>query len=72
MSNYSWTKLGELGLKRRQFNPADAKDLKELSFFKKHGTWKDGCPFFIEWPFNDVVSMCQSKYTDYMLSKLTK
>ena len=72
MNSYSWTKLSEHGVKRRQFNPADTKDLKELSYFRKHNSWKNGCPFFIEWPFHDVVSMCQSKYTDHMLGRLSK
>jgi hypothetical protein len=72
MPGYTWNQLSENANKRRRFNPADTKDLKELSYFKKHGTWKSGCPFYIEWPFNDVVSMCYSKYTDFMLAKLTK
>ena len=65
-----WTKLNDYTNNRRKFNPANAEDLKALGFFKKHGHWENSCPFHLEWPFQDIVTMCQSKYTDYMLSKL--
>jgi len=65
-----WTLLSDYVNHRTKFNPADTDHLKELGYFKKHGTWKNGCPFHLEWPFQDVVTMCQNKYTDYMLTKL--
>ena len=67
-----WTLLNNIGAKRRIFNPKDIADLKELSYFKKHYSWKNGCPFILEWPYQDIVSMCHNKYTDFMLGKLTK
>jgi hypothetical protein len=65
-----WTLLSDYANRRKRFDPSDMSDLKELGYFKKHGNWKSGCPFHLEWPFQDVVTMCQSKYTDHMLSKL--
>jgi hypothetical protein len=72
MNSYDWNNLSEFTTKRRRFDPSNPKDLKELSFFKKNGKWKDGCPFFIEWPFKDVVTMCQERYTTHMLGRLKK
>ena len=70
MSVDSWSILNDFALRRRKFNPESRIDLKELSYFKKNNKWQNGCPFYVEWPFQDVVHMCQSKYTDFMLSKL--
>jgi hypothetical protein len=55
---------------RREFNPSNVKDLHELKFFKEHNKWKEGCPFYLEDPFVDIPTMCESKYTSYMLTKL--
>lgn len=68
----TWGVLNQALKQRRRFDPAERNDLKELSYFIKYNRWKNGCPFYIEWPHRDVVSMCQSKYTQYMLDKLTK
>jgi hypothetical protein len=55
---------------RREFNPSSKEDLLELRYFKKNGKWENGCPFYLEDPFIEVPAMCDSRYTDYMLSKL--
>jgi hypothetical protein len=55
---------------RREFNPANRKDLIELQFFKKNGKWKNGCPFFLEDPFVEIPAMCESKFTNFMLEKM--
>ena len=55
---------------RREFNPADKKDLQELKFFKQKGKWKNGCPFYLEDPFVDIPAMCESKFTRHMLEKM--
>jgi hypothetical protein len=55
---------------RREFDPSSKEDLLELKYFKKNGKWKNGCPFYLEDPFIEVPAMCDSRYTDYMLSKL--
>jgi hypothetical protein len=55
---------------RREFDPADKKDLLELKYFKKNRKWKQGCPFYLEDPFIEVPAMCYHKYTEYMLSKI--
>jgi hypothetical protein len=55
---------------RRYFDPSKRDDLTVLKFFKKHNKWKDGCPFYLEWPHADIISMCNAKYSDYMLKQL--
>ena len=55
---------------RREFNPANNKDLQEFKFFKKNGKWKNGCPFYLEDPFVEIPAMCESKFTTYMLEKM--
>jgi len=53
---------------RREFDPADKKDLQELKFFKEKCKWKNGCPFYLEDPYIEIPAMCDNKYTNYMLS----
>jgi hypothetical protein len=72
MSFQIWTRLNEFADKRRKFDPSKKEDLRQLGYFKKYRKWENGCPFYIEWPFHDAVSMCQAKYTDYMLERLAK
>jgi len=73
MSNFdNWTCLSEYSLGRRKFDPTTNADLKELAYFKKFNKWRNGCPFYLEWPYKDIVSMCQGRYTDHMLQKLLK
>lgn len=57
-------------VQRRDFDPTKAEDLKELKYFKDNGKWKSVCPFYLEDPFVEVPAMCESKFTDYMLSKI--
>lgn len=54
---------------RRFFDPKKKEDLKELSFFLKNNKWKQGCPFYVEWPYENIVAMCQEKYAKHMLTK---
>ena len=55
---------------RRDFNPSSTKDLQELKFFKENNKWKAGCPFHIDDPYLEIPSMCDNKFTNYMLSKM--
>lgn len=55
---------------RRLFNPSNRKDLRELKYLLENGKWENGCPFYVEDPWEDVVSMCKHKFTTMQLSKL--
>ena len=69
MINQTWSTLNQYTATRRhKFDPSSKQDLIELAYFKNNGKWKEGCPFYLEWPYQDIVSMCQSKYTEYMCS----
>lgn len=70
MQSDVWTILNDFSNRRRKFNPAKREDLIELSYFKKNNKWKNGCPFVLEWPHTEIVSMCHTKYADYMLDKV--
>jgi len=72
MSTDHWTILSDIANSRHKFNPIDKNDLKEFSYFKKNGKWRDTCPFFLEWPFQDISTMCNAKYADYMLKSLKR
>jgi hypothetical protein len=72
MNLQTWSLLNDYANRRRRFDPNNREDLKELGYFRKHGSWKSSCPFYLEWPYKDIVSMCQAKYTDFMLMKLAK
>ena len=62
----SWTT--SVANRRRQFDPSRDEDLEEFSYFQKNHRWREGCPFFLEWPHTDVVSMCKDKYINHMLA----
>lgn len=66
----SITVLHKFAQRRRFFDPTNRNDLEEFKFFKQNNKWKDRCPFYLEWPFTDIASMCDSKYADYMLQRL--
>lgn len=56
---------------RRLFDPSSKKDTQELKYFLENDRWEDGCPFYIEYPWEDVPAMCKDKYAFYAL-KCTK
>ena len=55
---------------RREFNPSNKEDLKELKYFIENKQWRDGCPFYAEFPWEDIPVMCLEKYARDSLAKL--
>lgn len=55
---------------RREFNPESPVDLQELRFFMVNGRWKTTCPFWEEDKWNDIPSMCLTKYAKHHLALL--
>lgn len=55
---------------RRLFDPSKKEDLRELKFYVENLKWKDGCPFYLEYPWEEIPAMCKDKYALYMLSKM--
>jgi len=55
---------------KREFNPTDKTDLQEYRYFLDNSTWKNGCPFIIEWPFLNVIDMIKHKIVYQHIDKL--
>lgn len=55
---------------RREFDPSRYEDLVELKFFIENKHWKTVCPFFSEYPWEDIPAMCMEKYAKYSLNEL--
>ena len=67
------TSLTENVINRRTKFDANKKDhLVEFAYFRKHGKWKESCPFYLERPYRDIISMCQAKYSDNLFERLKK
>lgn len=54
---------------RRRFDPSKKEDCDELKYFLEHRRWKNICPFYAEYPWEDIPGMCKDRYSSYMLSK---
>jgi hypothetical protein len=71
MNFWDTNSLLRQGLKRRvAFDPDNLTHLEELRYFKMFSRWRDGCPFELEWPYNDINSMVNDKFLLHSLSKL--
>lgn len=55
---------------RKIFDPANKKDIEEYRHFVKHNQWKDGCPFFLDWPYLTVPDMIKDRITKHALKLL--
>lgn len=55
---------------RREFVPSRYEDQIELKYFIENGKWRTACPFFSEYPWEDIPAMCLKKFTKYTLSDL--
>lgn len=55
---------------RRLFDVSKRSDLLEFKYFVENNKWREGCPFYVEYPWEDIPSMCKDKFAAHMLSKL--
>lgn len=55
---------------RRLFDPTKRSDQIELKFYIENNRWKGSCPFYVEYPWEDIPTMCKDKYAAHQLSKL--
>lgn len=55
---------------RRIFDPSKKEDIAELKYFLKHNKWKNYCPFYAVYPWEDIPAMCLEIYAKYSLGKL--
>jgi hypothetical protein len=52
---------------RREFDPANPSDVKELKYFIEHSKWRTTCPFVSEEPYEDIPITCLVKYAKHCL-----
>lgn len=57
---------------KRKFDVNNPNDLKVYQNFIKTNSWKNGCPFFLEWPHVNVPDMIKDKIVKEHLSSLIK
>ncbi len=55
---------------KREFDPSDATDLIEYKYFLENSSWKNGCPFIVEWPFLSVIDMIKHKIVFRHIDKI--
>ena len=55
---------------KRNFNPRDQKDLEAFRQFVLKSNWDPVCPFILEVPFNNVVSMIERKIVESWIGTL--
>lgn len=55
---------------KREFNPNSKEDLQEYQHFLANSSWKNGCPFVLEWPFLNVLDMIKHKIVYRHLAKI--
>lgn len=51
------------------FNPEDKAHRALLLNFINTSSWRPYCPFILEEPFTDIVSMCKHKTLQYYMDK---
>lgn len=54
---------------RVEYDPANAQHRKIFAKFIAESKWSTTCPFFLEEPYSDIISMCLNKTVKYYMSK---
>jgi hypothetical protein len=55
---------------KREFDPDSREDLVEYKHFLEHHTWRDGCPFLVEWPYLDIIKCIEDKIVKHYIDHL--
>lgn len=55
---------------RVPFNPSNHEHRLDYASFLKYNGWKDGCPFLLEDPYEDIPTMINAKITEEALKPL--
>jgi hypothetical protein len=62
--------LNKIRKSKVQFDPADADHVRLYREFMKRRNWAEGCPFDLEWPFLDLVTMIERKIVDHYVNEV--
>lgn len=54
------------------FNPLDKEHLKSYQKFLKTRNWSSGCPFQLEWPYENVPLMIEKKIIEAHLNDIIR
>ncbi|WP_396189379.1 hypothetical protein [Flavobacterium sp.] len=57
---------------KRHFDATSKEDLTEYRHFLKTTHWKNGCPFVVEWPHTNAISMIEHKIVEQHIDALIK
>jgi hypothetical protein len=57
---------------RVPFDPSNKKHMLDFARYVKYNSWKEGCSYFLEDPYNDIPTMIRAKIANYTLSKLVE
>jgi hypothetical protein len=61
-------KLEMISPVKEQFNTLNKNHLKLAKDFFRNSRWgKSGCPFVLEWPYEDIPYMLKTKITEHAL-----
>jgi hypothetical protein len=64
----SSNKLQQITPVKEQFSPLNKKHMKIAQHFFRESRWGQfGCPFVLEWPYEDIPYMLKTKITEYTL-----
>jgi len=55
---------------KREFNPTSSTDLAQYKGFMETGSWANGCPFILEWPYHDVPTMIKQRIVERHLNTI--
>jgi len=63
-------KLQNITVVREIFKPSNKNHMKLVKEFFRASKWgQSGCPFVLEWPYEDVPYMLKTKITEFYLKE---
>jgi len=57
---------------KRIFNPESPEDLKVFENFTNQLAWHGPCPFYLEWPYEEIPAMIKDKILQKHLGQIIK
>ena len=64
---YSGNRLSYVIYNRRKFDPTKRQDVEDYKYFLNNNHWKDGCPFWLEWPYLTIPDMIKDSIVRNLL-----
>ena len=64
---YSGNRLSYVIYNRRKFDPTKQQDIQDYKYFLDNNHWKNGCPFWLEWPYLTIPDMIKDSIVRNLL-----